>query len=388
MTFSPSTIYLNRDALRNNLNFIRSTIGDNVTISSVVKGNAYGHGIESFVPIAEECGIEHFSVFSAREALRVFQVKSTDSEIMIMGFLSDDELSWAIENGVSFFVFDTSRLEKALAKARELKITARIHIEIETGMNRTGFDESQFEIVAEILEQNAGHYVLEGLCTHYAGAESIANYFRVTQQIRRFNRACRWFEKNGHRPLRKHTACSAAMMNFPKTRMDMVRVGILQYGLWPSRETWVAHVNKLQDKTDPLQRVISWKSVVMDVKKVPGGEFIGYGTTYMAEEDMYIASIPVGYSDGYSRSLSNQGRVLINGMRMAVIGLVNMSMMLVQIPPGTDVNIGDEVVLIGEVDGISISVASFGELSNQLNYELLTRLPGDIPRKIVSSWPL
>jgi alanine racemase len=334
--------------------------------------------------MAESCGIDHFSVFSAQEALRVFNVKSPDTHIMIMGYLSEDEIEWAVQNDISFFVFDTFRLEKAAEKARELGLVARIHIEVETGMNRTGFDESQFPVVAEIMERNSEFLRFEGICTHYAGAESIANYFRVTQQIRRFNRAYRWFEKRGLKPELKHTACSAAMMNFPKTRMDMVRVGILQYGLWPSRETWVAHVNKLKDKTDPLERVIAWKSTVMDIKKVPSGEFIGYGTSYMAEEDMYVASVPVGYADGYARSLSNQGRVLINGSRMAIAGLVNMSMLLVEVPMGTDVNIGDEVILIGDDKEISISIASFGELSNQLNYELLTRLPSGIPRKIIS----
>lgn len=384
MNFSPSTIYLHKGALLNNIEFIRRTIGDEVQLSSVVKGNAYGHGIEAFVPMAESCGIRHFSVFSAHEALRVFNVKSPETHIMIMGYLSEEEIEWAVQNDVSFFVFDTFRLEKAAEKASEIGSTARIHIEVETGMNRTGFDESQFPIVAEIMQRNLEFLRFEGICTHYAGAESIANYFRVTQQIRRFNRAYRWFEKRGLKAEKKHTACSAAMMNFPKTRMDMVRIGILQYGLWPSRETWVAHVNKLKDKTDPLQRVIAWKSTVMDIKKVPSGEFVGYGTSYMAEEDMYVASVPVGYADGYARSLSNQGRVLINGSRMAIAGLVNMSMLLIEVPMGTDVNIGDEVILIGDEGDLSISVASFGELSNQLNYELLTRLPSGIPRKIIA----
>lgn len=136
-------------------------------------------------------------------------------------------------------------------------------------------------------------------------------------------------------------------------------------------------------KEDPLKRVISWKSEVMDIKQVEPDQFIGYGTTLLSEQKMKIASVPVGYGHGYSRSLSNQGKVIIKGHRLDVIGLVNMNLILVDVSVIDDLEPGDEVILIGDHNGISITVASFSDLSSQLNYELLTRLDKEIPRKFI-----
>lgn len=190
--------------------------------------------------------------------------------------------------------------------------------------------------------------------------------------------------KKGTSPKMLHTACSAASMSYPQTRMDMARVGIMQYGYWPSRETFINYLSTKKDKSDPLKRVITWKSQIMTKHTVLPGEFIGYGTSYMAENETQIAVVPVGYAHGYSRALSNQGRVLIRGQRMGVIGLVNMNMLIVDVTNIPNCEVGDEVVLIGKQDDLEISVSSFGELSIQLNYELLTRLPQDIPRIITA----
>src|SRR5690606_41891626 len=151
-----------------------------------------------------------------------------------------------------------------------------------------------------------------------------------------------------------------------------------------SRETFIQYLqhNGLGRK-DPLKRIITWKSKVLATKLVKRGEFIGYGTSYMASKDIWVASVPVGYGYGYSRNLSNLGRVLIKGKRAAVIGIVNMNMLIIEIDDIPDVKKGDEVVLIGKQKNQSISVTAFGELSNQPNYELLTRLPKDLPRYIV-----
>ena len=164
----------------------------------------------------------------------------------------------------------------------------------------------------------------------------------------------------------------------------MVRIGILQYGFWPSKETLIQFFSKKSIQTDPLTQVLSWKSSIMSLKKVKTGEFISYGTSYLAQKDMKIALIPIGYSHGYARKLSNQGRVIINGQRVGVIGMVNMNMLIVDVTTLENVTLGDEVVLIGKQGDISINVSSFTELSNQLNYELLTRLPSEIKRVITN----
>ncbi len=379
-----SWLELSQSALDKNIRFLRDVLGDDVQLSSVIKGNAYGHGIESFVPMAEKAGIGHFSVFSGDEALRVFNAARTKPQIVIMGWLDSDEMRWAIRNEVAFWVFEPSTLDMAIALSEEIRQPARIHLELETGMNRTGLLHDELDHVIDMIRRHEKHIILEGVCTHYAGAESIANFVRVNRQISKFNRLYKKITGSGLRPGIRHTACSAAAMNYPKTRMDLVRIGIMQYGFWPSIETYIQFLHGQEYRYDPLERVISWKSRVMSVKHVREGEFISYGNTYLAQEEKQIAIIPVGYSHGFSRDLSNQGRVLINGNRVGVIGMVNMNMMIADITPLPDVAIGDEVVLIGRQDNLEITVSSFSEISNQVNYELLVRLPEGTRRTTVN----
>ena len=382
--FDTSIIEISKSALQNNLNFLRKILGKRVIISSVIKGNAYGHNIEAFVPIAEDCGQKHFSVYSADEALRVKSISTNGPSVMIMGMIDNPEIEWAIENDIEFFVFDSDRLDSAIKCSKKNKKPARVHIEIETGMNRTGFNHMQLESVVEKLKSNYEAISFEGLCTHYAGAESIANYLRIKDQIKSYSKTYKWFHEQGIVPKICHTACSAAAMRYPKTRMNMVRIGIMQYGFWPSDETFINYLGDKEEQIDPLKRVLTWKSTVMSTKEVNTGEFIGYGTTYLAHKKLKIATIPVGYAHGFSRSLSNQGRVLIHGKRVGVVGMVSMNLITVDVTDVPETKKGDEVVLIGTQGDLTVSVASFSELSNQLNYELLTRLPNKIPRVITN----
>lgn len=379
-----SVIEINRSALAHNLQFLQHYFGEEVKLSSVIKANAYGHGIEEFVPIAESTGINHFSVFSGDEARRVYNIKQEETEIMVMGWMYPEEIEWAVENDVEFFVFEESKLMEALSYAKKHKKKAIIHIEVETGMNRTGFNQKDLHKVVKTINENKQYFRIKGLCTHYAGAESIANHVRVQRQIKKYNRIYKWITNRGVVPELRHTACSAAAMTYPKTRMDMIRLGILQYGFWPSPETFIHFVHKRMEKTNPLQRVLSWKSQVMSIKTVQPGEFVSYGNYYMAQEKKVIAIVPVGYSHGYSRSLSNQGRVLIDGHRVPVIGVVNMNMLIADVTQVDGVKKGDEVVLIGDQDGVTITLASFADFNNQLNYELLARLPLNTPRRVIN----
>jgi len=379
-----SFIELDRTALIHNLQFLQSYVGQEVRISSVIKANAYGHGIEQFIPIAEEAGMNHFSVFSADEAQRVCKVKSPSSEVMIMGWIPEEDLSWVIDHNIQFFVYEPEKVNKALNLAIELGKPALMHLEVETGMNRTGLSQKNLKWIAALLKEHPEHLVFKGLCTHFAGAESIANHVRIQKQIKKYTRVYKWFINQNLIPEIRHAACSAAAISYPRTRMDMVRIGILQYGFWPSKETFIQFIHRRMDKTNPFQRVLSWKSKVMTVKPVKEGEFVSYGTAFFAEEDKLIAVVPVGYSHGYSRSLSNQGRVLIKGQRALVIGVVNMNMLLADITHIENVQLGDEVTLIGEQGDKEITLASFADFNNQLNYELLARLPYETPRFVVN----
>jgi alanine racemase len=378
-----SYIELSRCAVEHNQRFVRSQLRPGVDLSVVVKGNAYGHGVAEFVPLAMKAGARHFSVFSDDEARQVHAVLDSQAELMIMGNIDPDNLRWIIANGVQFYVFDLDRLRLAIQIAQELEMPARIHVEVETGMNRTGFNEEQFPALWEMIQSGRQHLRLEGLCTHFAGAESITNHVRVRSQFRRFRKVARDLRDAGLSFARRHTACSAAAIRYPDTQMDMVRSGILNYGFWPTREMLIHYMENAHVQEDPLQRVISWKSYLMSLKTVHRGEYVGYGTSFLCYEPRRIGVVPVGYALGYPRSLSNAGMVLVGGRRVPIIGTINMNALTVDLQHVEDAQLGDEVVIIGRSGDAEASVASFGEQTNLVNYEILTRIPTRIPRQVV-----
>ncbi|MCC5941430.1 MAG: alanine racemase [Balneolaceae bacterium] len=378
----PSHIELDKAALVNNIRFLKERAENGVRLSSVIKGNAYGHGISAFLPMAEEAGFDHFSVFSANEAEAAIRFRNNpDTRVMIMGMIRNEELEWAIEQGVEFYIFEEERLKSAAAIAKKAGKKASVHLQIETGMNRTGFDEKNWEALFSFVYQNREYINLCGICTHFAGAESVANFYRIQNQEKKLRKAVAVAEKFIELPA-VHAASSAAYLSYPEKHFDMARIGIAQYGFWPSRETYMYHMKseKLEQGSDPLKRVLTWKSEIMSLKEVEGGEFIGYGNVYLAGRNMKIATVPIGYTHGFGRNLTNSGYVLINGERCGVVGLVNMNMITINVSNLEHVKKGDEVVLIGRQGGDEITVASFGEMTNNLNYEVLTRLPSTIPR--------
>lgn len=389
--YDASWIELSRSALKKNIDFIKSHIGKETILSSVIKGNAYGHDISKFLPLAEECGIRHFSVFSAREAEIAFASRTRDSEIMIMGHIANSAVQWAIKNDISFYIFDLPRLSKTIEVAEELGTAARIHLELETGLNRTGLTKKTMEQAALMIKEKSECIEVAGVTTHYAGAETVSNYLRIQNQIALFNNKCSWLEEHGIDTGIRHTASSAAALTYPDTIMDMVRSGIALYGFWPTGETKMNYLlnyapgdeDEICKMPAPLKRVMSWKTSIMSVHSIAPGQFIGYGNTCMTTVRSRIASIPVGYSHGFPRDLSNRGFVLIDGKRAPVTGLVNMNMTLVDITDIPDASRGDEVVIIGQQKDQEISVSSFSELSQYLNYEVLVQIPLHIPRIVV-----
>jgi len=238
--------------------------------------------------------------------------------------------------------------------------------------------------VVRIIEDNRSCFEVKGVCTHFAGAEEMVNYDRIEKQIQRFKDITNGLEKQGLIPECYHCACSAGLFNFPETALDLVRVGISSYGFWPNTETKMLNLNDGDQPNDPLQRVLSWKSVEMSVKYVDENEYVSYGRSYLTNYPTKIATIPVGYGYGFSRTLSNNGYVLIRGTHVRVVGAVNMNMMVVDVTDLEEVYVNDEVVLIGKQGDQTITVSSFSDMNNSMNYELLTRLPDHIPRRVVS----
>lgn len=380
-----SFIELNKKALNNNIRYLKSLAKKDTRYSMVIKANAYGHGIEDLLPLIEECGVDHFSVFSVAEAMRTQKIKRKDCDLMIMGWLEKGQMEWAIENNVSFFVFTLERMQAARELAGRMKKAARIHIELETGMHRTGFSREELKEVVQIIRYNQKCFDVKGVCTHFAGAEEMANCDRIKKQIQNFNEGCNWINEQGIHPEYRHSACSAALLNFPETAMDLIRIGISSYGFWPNTETRMLNLKDQDNTVDPLERVLSWKSTVMSVKEVAENEYVSYGKSYLTNRPTKIVTIPVGYGYGFSRTLSNNGHVLIHGKLVPVVGAVNMNMVVVDVTDLDSIEVGDEVVLIGKQGEHTITVDSFSDMNNSMNYELLTRLPDHIPKKAMES---
>lgn len=381
--FESSKIEISKKAYVNNIKFIQKNLKHNKRLCAVVKGNAYGHGLIEFVTMAMDCGVDYFGVHSVDEAFTLVNNLEVLPDIFIMGYVENKGLEWAIEQGLEIAVFDKERLEKVLEFSQAKQTQAKIHIEIETGMQRTGFEYSTLPFLINFLKENSSLIKFQGLFTHYAGAESQANHFRVKEQMKTFSLCLESFKSENLHPKYYHTSCSAAMINYPDSPGNMVRIGILQYGFWPNKETHIRYCGLQNRNYNIVKRLIRWTSEIMSIKSIKKGNFIGYGTTYLAHKNIIIAVVPIGYSHGYNRSLSNIGKVLVNGKMAPVIAVVNMNSLTVDITNIKHVKKGDEVVLIGKQNGSEITVSSFSEQSNQLNYEMLTRLPANIPRIII-----
>ncbi|PLW98939.1 MAG: alanine racemase [Marinilabiliales bacterium] len=379
---STSKIEIKKDALENNIRFVESLLEPETRLSAVIKGNAYGHGVNVIIPAFESLGIDHFHVYSSAEAKAAFPHKSKKSTLVIMGFVYQHDYAWIIENNVEFYISHIHILQMAIEAAQKCNKKARIHLNLETGMNRDGISVRNLKKVAKLINENKDHVTVIGTTTHFAGAESIANHTRVRKQFSTYKKRIKQLYSLGINPGIKNVASSAATINYPETRLDMVRVGILLYGYWPSRETFIHYIHRRKDKSDPLRRAIMWYTEVNLIKKVPEGEFIGYGMSFQAQHNMITMLAPVGYCNGYSRSLSNNGRVIVGGQLAPVIGTVNMNMIICDITNIENVKFGDQVVLIGKQDENEISFASFADMNNSLNYEILARLPENIDRTI------
>ncbi|MEX1025768.1 MAG: alanine racemase [Planctomycetota bacterium] len=386
-----SWIELSRSALAANLDFLRRSLPEGTRLSSVVKGNAYGHDLATYVPLAESLGVEMFWTFSTEEAVVAHTaLRSPDTRLGIMGYVPAEDLEWVIANDVAFFAFDLARIDAAQRVAKRVGRPARLHLEVETGLFRTGLSERALRTAAERIAKSPDCLVAEGLCTHLAGAESFANHVRVARQLAIFRQRSALLTELGFPGALRHTACSAGAFNYPEACFDLVRFGIAQYGYWPSPETYVAWLRARPGrarKRSPLRRVLEWKSRVMDLTQVPFGEFVGYGNSFQAERRTQLAIVPIGYSAGFPRSQSNLGYVLIRGAVCPLVGTINMNLLTVDVTDRPGVKKGDEVVLIGHQEDREISVASFADRTKSFNYETLVRLDESISRRVVPGRP-
>ena len=365
-------------ALLANLHAFHRRIGPKVEFVHVVKSNAYGHGLELVAREDEAAGIVHrLAVISVDELLRV-RAAGVRLPVMILGYvppaawpaLVDAEGTPVITSVESAERFN----EAAMKRGRELKV----HIKIETGTNRYGVEGDELlNLAARIAALPAVR--LEGVSTHYANIEDTTDHTYARAQMERFQDACTALERAGSGPLLRHTACSAATLLFPESHMDLVRVGVASYGIWPSKETKVS-AGHIEGANLDLRPVLTWKTRVAQVKQVPAGSFVGYGCSWRAPVDSRLAVLPVGYADGYDRQLGNAAHVLIRGQRAPVRGRVCMNVCMADVTHIPDAAVEDEVVLLGKQRDDRVSAEQLAGWCDTIPYEILARIGEHLPR--------
>ena len=379
MEHSLTWVEISRGNLKHNIKTFKDLIGPERILCAAVKGNAYGHGLKVCAPVMMEAGADWLGVNALFEAFELRKISVT-APIYIMGYIRLDELSIAVENGFHFVVYNTETLHELAHLSRKLQRPALTHLKIETGTHRQGVLEADLQEILEIYQSNP-LIKMEGVAAHFANIEDTTDHSYADFQLRNFKQIIEKIRAAGFHPQFIHTANTAATMLFPETYFTMVRTGIGNYGLWPSEETFL--LAKQLGKNILLKPVMSWKTRVVQIKKVPAGSFIGYGCTYKTDRESTIAVLPVGYYDGYDRGFSNNSDVLIHGKRAPLRGRVFMNMIVVDVTDIPGVVVEDEAVLLGQEGDEKISAEAMAKRLGTINYEITTRINEKIERRLV-----
>ncbi|HEY1976916.1 MAG TPA: alanine racemase [Candidatus Baltobacteraceae bacterium] len=371
------TITVSLGALRHNAALLREAIAP-ARSAFVVKGNAYGHGLVE-TALAVEPFAARLCVFSIEEALALRDGGIT-APILVLGPVPPRALTDALRIDAEIALWSTKEYLRALAgAARERHSRARVHVKINTDLNRLGLEPHE---LVDALEEYLHHPEIEiaGIYSHLASAEEIDSPYTM-HQLEAFDRALTQakslLDSREISPIR-HIAASAAAMLWPQTRLDMVRFGIALYGLWPSPQTRQA----LESPLD-LRPALSYASKIIVVRSIPAGASVGYGGAFHAPHDMRVGVVPAGYADGLPRALSNKGHVLVDGAICAIVGRVAMNMTEIDLTNAPNARAGSTVTLIGRDGDAEVTADDWALWSDTINYEIVTRLPSEIPREYV-----
>jgi len=369
---------INLNHIEHNIHYIRNIVAPKTKIMAVVKADAYGHGSIPVSRVLLENGADMLAVTTIDEALELRDA-GFDVPILILSPVFDDAISRAVANNITLTVFDLATAQQISEAAALAGRTAKLHIKLDTGMSRVGFpcteNSTENRAIAEEIAQIATlpHINVEGIFTHFAKADEADRSF-TDLQFSRFSAMCSLLEEMGiHIPIH-HVCNSAATIKFPEYHLDMVRCGIILYGSAPSDE--------MEGMAD-IRPVMDFKARVSNVKIVPEGTALSYGGTYVAPAKQKIATISVGYADGYSRILSNRAQVIINGQKAPIAGNVCMDQCMAEVSHIPDIKIGDEVIIFGTDGNNTITVESVAKLIDTINYEIVCSVTRRVPRAYI-----
>lgn len=345
-------------------------------VLAVVKSDAYGHGL-SLVAEALKNVAEGFAVDRVEEgtALRDLDIQQP---IVVLGYVPPAQLLLALDARLELTVASFEQLQQLHFTTQERQIPCIIHLEVETGLYRQGIPEEELAAVAQLLHESPWMRV-KGLYTHFANVEEdeVKAYPRL--QLERFKECERRLQEAGIKPVQRHTACSAAALGLPESRFDAVRAGIALYGVWSSELT-KEQAKELGIVASELHPALVWKTLISQVKNVKGGETVGYARAHAVTQDARLAVLPIGYYDGYTRLLSEKGRVVIHGQPCPIVGRICMNMCMIDV---TDVQeplqAGTEVTLIGP----GAPVEDVYMCAGTIHHDIFARLSPSIPRRLV-----
>ncbi len=370
-------IEISRSALESNAKSLFE-LASGAEVIFVIKANAYGHGLLEVASVLSEAGAEWFAVDNLHEAITLRDAGYSQN-LLILGFVPRDGLEDAIKRDISFVVFNEDQI--SYIEARKGERRAKIHIPVETGLYREGFEIGEFEKIIE-RTRHIGNIELEGIQTHFADIEDVSLSRYADKQLNEYKKYLDILKEYDIDSIMQHTAASAASLLYSKTHFDLIRPGIALYGLWPSEDT-KSRLQKL-NSIFVLKPVLSWKTVIAQLKFVRAGESIGYGLTEMLERDSKIAVLPIGYYDGFDRvGMSSKAEVLVRGERCKIVGRICMNMCMADVTDILEVKNGDEVVLLGKQKDEEISVEEMAERMGSINYEVVARLGAHIERRLI-----
>ena len=360
---------INLSAIRKNITTMKNCIPEGKKLLAVIKANAYGHGAIEVANALDDLA-DYYGVACFDEAIELRNAGIT-KPILILGFTDESFFEEIVKYDITQTIFTLEQAKALSLAAAHVGKKGKLHIKIDTGMNRIGFPCKE-ESVSEIVEiSKLPNLDMEGIFTHYYKADeydkTVAN-----RQLNDYTRMVKWLEEEGITFAIRHISNSAGIMEMPNDTYDMVRSGISTYGLYPSEE-----MNK---EACILYPAMELKSRVVYVKDVKAGETIGYGGTYTLPEDKRIATVGVGYADGYPRALSNQGRMLVHGQYAPIVGRVCMDQTMIDVSDIPGVKVGDEVVLVGKQGENDILVEEPAEMSASFNYEFVCDVNRRVPR--------
>ncbi len=367
-----------RDALRHNISRFRAFTPAETRLLAVVKADGYGHGLLPAATAFLDGGADMLGVHAVEEAA-VLRQGGVEAPVLILGPVNREGAALASRLDAEITVGSLDGAAIAAETATPAK-PLRVHLKVETGVNRQGIVEDELDDALALLIGTPG-LALVGVSSHFADIEDTTDHGWANAQSDRFNAWLEVLERRGHGGLARHMSCSAAAILWRSAYRDIVRVGIAAYGIWPSRETLVS-ARAADHPGLELKPAITWSCAVAQVRRVPAGETVGYGRAWRAPVDSLIAVLPVGYSDGYPRRLSQQAHVLIGGQRAPVRGRICMNLTMVDVTHIPGVAAGDTAVLLGAQGAEHITAEKIADWLGTIPYEVLT-MPGPAWRRAV-----